>query len=78
MTKRWKHDCSACTHMGGLVTPDGVYDLYHCRKQGELTTLVARYGNKGSEYASMPALAAAETSMVPLRVALTLWAGRVV
>jgi hypothetical protein len=52
---RWMHDCVACVYLGTWKTWDQEantlhdYDLYTCGKD----TYVARFGNEGSEYASL-------------------------
>ena len=43
----YTHDCSRCTFLGTFED----YDLYYC-PQGGLTTVIARFGNKGAEYMS--------------------------
>jgi alpha-D-ribose 1-methylphosphonate 5-triphosphate synthase subunit PhnG len=45
--RRYKHDCSACLFVG----EHGEYDVYVCPQNG-LPTIVARYGDEGSEYVS--------------------------
>jgi hypothetical protein len=46
---RYKHDCDACKFIGNHLQ----YDVYHC--SGILGgSVIARFGNKGSEYASAP------------------------
>ncbi len=44
MPARYKHDCDTCTYLGQLKN----YDIYNCRED----SIIARYGNKGREYAS--------------------------
>jgi len=46
---KYTHDCDACTFLGTFFD----HDVYHC---GDTLSrsIVARYGNDGPEYASMP------------------------
>ena len=53
MDKLYKHECSACIFLGSFQDND----LYFC-KQGNIPTVIARYGNNGSDYTSGMALAA--------------------
>lgn len=56
--KKFKHDCDACVFLGHFERPPGNlytlknnFDLYYCR--GEIgTTLIARFGDEGEQYAS--------------------------
>lgn len=49
---RFQHDCEQCEYQGQL----GDYDVYVCRsKRGAAPTLLARYGNDGSQYISRSA-----------------------
>jgi len=51
MAPKYKHDCSQCTFLGHFAN----HDVYVCQIQGEsLTSLIARYGDDGPEYASCP------------------------
>ena len=47
-TPRYTHDCDQCQFLGCV----GKYDLYYCPRSDEGSG-IARYGNVGSEYASM-------------------------
>jgi len=51
----YQHDCTLCRFMQNLTVEGIVYDVYRCPKTaiGESTWL-ARYGDEGSEYWSMP------------------------
>jgi hypothetical protein len=55
---RYQHDCERCVYLGTIVLDDGENDLYFCPPEpgrpGARTSLVARYGDDGPEYASMP------------------------
>ena len=42
---KFTHDCEACTFLG----PYQGYDLYVCD-----TSVIARFGNDGPEYSSLP------------------------
>lgn len=62
---RYTHDCTGCIFLGLWAN----FDLYYCKGSSPIrTTVIARYGDKGPEYASglevartgkMPELAAA-------------------
>lgn len=45
---KFKHDCQQCVSLGRYEN----HDLYFCRKSAGLPTVIARYGNEGSEYTS--------------------------
>ena len=49
--KNYIHDCDHCTFLGNHSDDLGVYDLYFC-PQGLRKTVIARYGDRGSEYLS--------------------------
>jgi hypothetical protein len=51
MKPRFHHDCDRCTFLGHHDTNEGPFDLYHCT-QTYFPTVIARYGDKGPEYAS--------------------------
>lgn len=63
MNAFFKHDCPDCEFIGqvelsGIKTPvekDLKLDLYTCDK-GSWKTYITRYGDKGSEYLSTPAM----------------------
>lgn len=47
----YKHDCDKCTPLGEWRH----YDLYICQTDKEYTTtVIARYGSDGPQYASFP------------------------
>jgi len=48
----YQHDCARCIYLGRyLDKPTNRWrDLYVCKSSG--TTVIARYGNEGSEYVS--------------------------
>lgn len=57
--KKFKHDCDECVFLGHYERPPGNltfttknnFDLYYCR--GAIgTTLIARFGDEGDQYAS--------------------------
>ena len=71
---RFVHDCDACVFLGHTQSDffrnDGKmmdFDLYICMG-GEFKTVLARYGNAGSEYASL-CVDQAETLHGPLQTA---------
>ena len=43
------HDCTACTFKGGKIIDNKFYEFYTCNE-----SLIARFGNDGPEYISMP------------------------
>jgi len=45
---QYTHDCNKCTFLGQM----GVFDLYYCPQSGNIPTVIARYGNKDSQYKS--------------------------
>lgn len=50
-TKRYIHDCINCTFLGNFQQ----YDIYFCKQtESWKSSLIARYGSEGSQYASMP------------------------
>jgi len=51
--KRFTHDCDNCEYLGQSKE----FDLYTCEQGGMMRTFIARYGNKGHEYTSMPWIA---------------------
>lgn len=55
---KFTHDCGNCiflgTYKGGVFidsTEKDLYDLYFCQQSGH-PTVIARYGNEGSQYQS--------------------------
>lgn len=59
----YKHDSDCCTYLGRYKAPDPLrkhgiadYDLYYC-PQGNLPTVILRYGDEGWEYHSGMTLA---------------------
>jgi len=59
---RYAHDCECCVLLG----QDKDADLYYCPREG---SLVARYGDDGPDYSSMPAYVVAHLEHGPLTVA---------
>ena len=53
MKPLFTHDCHHCIFLGSIELEDGPHDLYYCGP-GKLqhATVVARFGNEGSEYQS--------------------------
>ena len=48
------HDCTNCTFLGGDTDANGdTVDMYFC-PQGGLPTIIMRYSDDGSDYASAP------------------------
>lgn len=54
---QYPHDCKVCEFKGRF----GKYDVYVCRKNGMMDSLIARYG-KDAEYFSMPRAAFARAA----------------
>jgi hypothetical protein len=48
---QFTHDCKACVFLGGYDNKEGHHDLYIC-PDSPWHTVLARYGNEGSEYRS--------------------------
>ena len=47
VSTRFEHDCKRCAFLGQYEE----YDLYFCPQNG-IPTVIARYGDEGSEYTS--------------------------
>jgi hypothetical protein len=45
---KFTHDCDRCAFLGHYHN----HDLYACARNGKIDTVIARYGDKGPEYAS--------------------------
>lgn len=49
----YQHDCDECTYLGDVYVSGEHFDLYFCNQGGlHLPTVIARYGNEGSQYLS--------------------------
>lgn len=74
---RWAHYCADCRFLGFAdVTLLGPHDLYFCNQSKLIPTVVARYGNEESEYASGMALADGHPALHAAReraIRLNLW-----
>lgn len=58
---RYAHNCNQCVFLGF----HNEYDLYYCPQDGDIPTVLARFGNESEEYQSgfgmaLPALTEAE------------------
>jgi len=51
-TPRFKHDCQRCRYLGTIVSSGGLADLYFCDQSGSRPTVIARFSDEGSDYAS--------------------------
>ncbi len=52
-TPQFVHDCDRCVFLGRYQHGDGVnYDLYYADHGGLPDTVIARFGDEGSEYQS--------------------------
>lgn len=49
---QFTHDCDGCQFLGRHKRGQAHFDLYYCSKGILNGTLLARYGNEGSEYLS--------------------------
>ena len=49
MKAKWIHDCGSCKYKGSMHSDRGVFDWYVCND-----SVIARYGDDGPEYWSMP------------------------
>jgi hypothetical protein len=47
---RFGHDCAVCTFLGTVLD----HDLYVCRAAVPVPTIIARHGDAGEDYASIP------------------------
>lgn len=61
----FKHDCHCCRHLGTVVADGAPVDLYVC--DNTFKSRIARFGNEGRDYTSMPKGSA--TSIPALRAA---------
>lgn len=53
MAPEFKHECEQCVFLGTLLAENGAHDLYFCTQASlSLPTVIARYGDKGSDYKS--------------------------
>jgi len=52
---QFKHDCDQCTYLGRDINTDdhSDVDMYFCPQNG-MPTIIMRYGDNGSDYASAP------------------------
>lgn len=49
----FKHDSDCCKYMGTVIIDNKSADLYHCgQTDGNWPTLISRFSNEGSDYAS--------------------------
>lgn len=49
MKAKWIHDCNACKYLGSSIGDRRIFDWYECND-----TTVARFGDYGPDYWSMP------------------------
>lgn len=49
--RRHQHDCEECLFLGTYFYK---YDVYTCKQKTVLQTFIARYGNDGPQYVSIP------------------------
>jgi hypothetical protein len=77
-TPTWRHDCTRCRFLGQTIGGGKLHDLYACDRPGDIDqkrspSLIARYGNNGSEYYSIDANYAHATGHAELFAAAWLW-----
>ena len=53
MQPKWKHDCAKCNYLGSTYMQRELLDWYTCGT-GYNKTVIARSGNDGPEYWSVP------------------------
>lgn len=47
----YAHHCPICVYLATLdLGSEGVFDLYYCRQDIDLPTLIARFGDNGPDY----------------------------
>ncbi len=72
-TPAFTHDCDDCRYLGTLATPEGRTDLYRCDGGPTVgASLIARFGDEGPDYSSMPESMVDDSARVELRVAKAL------
>lgn len=53
MNPKWTHDCTKCKYLGSMVVTGDTLDWYTCGVDFQ-KTVIARHGDDGPEYWSMP------------------------
>jgi hypothetical protein len=53
MNPKWTHDCDKCKYLGSMVVLSDTLDWYTCGVDFQ-QTVIARYGDDGPAYWSMP------------------------
>jgi hypothetical protein len=66
MRPKFTHDCTNCVYLGKGSYCEKDVDWYVCKSSSERRTVVARYSDKGSDYAS----ATIGDTVVPCRLVL--------
>jgi hypothetical protein len=51
---QYQHDCSRCKFIRPLTVSNKYYDVYRCPSLLHTSSWIARYGDEGGEYWSMP------------------------
>jgi hypothetical protein len=70
--RHFKHDCEHCHFLGNVLAGGKEVDLYFCNQAG-MPTVIARYSDEGSDYASgMPFGHPVDGSIAELMVARAL------
>lgn len=65
----FNHDCKCCVSLGDIVAGGKTADLYFCRGAGPSPTVIARYSDEPSDYASGMAFTNVENGSAELIVA---------
>lgn len=77
----FEHDCSRCRFLGTVAAPnrgsEAIADLYVCEDVGQPQgpSIIARYGNDGPEYTSVPRRFISATSDPSLLAAAAILGG---
>ena len=53
MNPKWQHDCNKCKYLGSMVVTGDTLDWYTCGSDFQ-QTVIARHGDDGPDYWSMP------------------------
>ncbi len=52
MNPKWRHSCPKCVYLGTMFHGNNVLDWYECNSTD--SSVIARHGDDGPEYWSMP------------------------
>ena len=62
-TASFEHHCDNCVFLGNHILSEVKMDLYACVNDGNIKTVIARYGSEGYDYSS--GLSSAISGAVP-------------